>query len=202
MQISLSVLGPRESPTSRHDASISSEFCLCHLSWNMEREGGRVRAQLNVPLKAKRPPRSASPTSSEGSQQQPLGNEPSLPSLGRRPSILTFHALHSFVQRNNWVFEVLFPKCYSCPVSHQDVVCTRGIVVFLSCLHFPEGFCFLGLQWLLHSHSPAQFFVSVIQLSPVFSFDAFVQSLKEGVPVIIYQGRPLSFFFNVVDIDI
>ena len=45
-------------------------------------------------------------------------------------------------------------RCQSCLVSHQDVVFTRGIVVFFSgilgCLHFPEGFCFLGLLSLLN----------------------------------------------------
>ena len=44
----------------------------------------------------------------------------------------------------------------------------------LGCLHFLKGFCFLGLLRLLKPHSPAHFFVSIIQLSPVFSFDTFV----------------------------
>ena len=95
------------------------------------------------PSRARRPPRPASLPSFERSHPQPLGD-----------SILIFHALQGFIQRSSWIFEVLFPECQSCLVSSFDAAFTRGIVVFFSCilgcLHFPEGFCFLGILWLLH----------------------------------------------------
>ena len=67
---------------------------------------------------------------------------------------------------------------------------------------FQRAFCFLGLLWLLHSHSPAHFFVSLIHLSPIISFDAFLQRLTEGIPVVINQGEKPTLFFYVVDIDV
>ena len=71
----------------------------------------------------------------------------------------------------------------------------------LACLHFPDSFCFLGLLWLLHPHSPAHFFVGLIHLSPAFSFDAFVQRLTEGKTVGINQKGTPAPFCNVVDTD-
>ena len=68
-------------------------------------------------------------------------------------------------------------------------------------LHFPQS---LRLQWLLHSHRPAQIFVGPIHFSPVFSFDAFVQRLTESISVVINLERPhlsssmwLTYVFNV-----
>ena len=91
--------------------------------------------------------------------------------LGPRP-LRIFHTLQGLIQRNNWIFEVLFPKCSSCLDSSLDVVFTRGVVVFFSCilgcLHFPKGFCFLGLLWLLHTHCPAHFCRRQTTLSSLF----------------------------------
>ena len=83
----------------------------------------------------------------------------------------------------------------------------RGVVVFFSCIlgclpSFSRGFCFLGLLPLLDPDSPARFFVNIKKLSPVFSLDAFLQRLTEGVPVHIHQGRTPPLLFNVVDIDV
>ena len=119
--------------------------------------------------------------------------------LGPRPPIQNFHTLQDFVQRNNWIFEVLFPKCQSCLVSSFHIVFTREVVVsfcgILGCLHFPEGSCFFGPP--VASSPPTallNFIISIVKLSPVFSFDTFVQRLTECVPVVTNQGGPhLSF---------
>ena len=88
-------------------------------------------------------------TLSIGSKSPPL-RETLPPSTRAETSFLRFfHTPQGFIQRNNWIFEVLFPKCSSCLVSSSDVVFTRGIVVFFfSCI---LGFCFLGFLWLLNT---------------------------------------------------
>ena len=57
------------------------------------------------------------------------------PTTRPRPPKRFFHTLQGFVQCHIWIFEVLFPKCSSCLVSSQDVVFTRGVVVFRT---FPD----------------------------------------------------------------
>ena len=54
--------------------------------------------------------------------------------LGPRLPLRVFHTHQGFVQRNNWIFEVLFPKCQSCLVSSSDVVFPRGVAAFFSCI--------------------------------------------------------------------
>ena len=101
-----------------------------------------------------------------------------------------FHALWGFAQRNNGIVEVLrfFSGCCLCGLD-------RGILLLHPWLpSFSRVFCFLGILWLLHTHSPAQFFVSLIHLSPVFSFDTLRQRLTEGVSVVIHQVDPISLF--------
>ena len=121
--------------------------------------------------------------------------------LGPRPLVRFFHThtLQGFIQRNNWIFEVLCQNCdivsflplmlslrvgsqFSSPASVAAFIFQRAFAFWTSC-----G-CFT-------THSPAHFFVGVVKLSPVFSFDAFVQRLTGGVPVIISQERtpPLLF---------
>ena len=62
------------------------------------------------PSKAKRPPRSAFPTNFGGSRRQPFARHFLLQALGPRPPTRIFFTLQGFVQRNSWIFEVLFPK--------------------------------------------------------------------------------------------
>ena len=121
--------------------------------------------------------------------------------LGPRPPVRIVHTIQGFIQRNNWIFEVLFPKCSSCLVSSPHVVFTRGVVVFFSCilgcLHFPEGFCFLGLLWLLYSHSPTHFFVRTVHFSPSLLLRCLCttpdrrrasHNLPRGDPIFLLQG--------------
>ena len=67
--------------------------------------------------------------------------------LGPRPPVRILHTLQGFVLCHKWIFG------------------TQRIVVLFSRilgrLHLPVGFCFLGLLWLLNTHSPAHFFVSI-----------------------------------------
>ena len=53
---------------------------------------------------------------------------------------------------------------------------------------------------LLPQSCPTYFFVRKVHLFPIFSFDAFVQRMAEGIPVGFNQERTPSFLFNVVDI--
>ena len=100
-------------------------------------------------------------------------------SLGPRPSNTIFHTHTHFRALSSATIGSLMCSSQSANLVsflHPNVVFTRGVVVFFSCIlgchHFPECFCFLGLRWLLPT-APARFFVGVVQLSPVFSFDAF-----------------------------
>ena len=111
------------------------------------------------------------------------------------------HTFLCFVQRNNWVLEVFLPQLQSSLISSQNVLFASRIInsslpVF-GCFHGPQGFCLLGLLRLLYTHSPTHYLVGVIHFFPIFSFDAFVQHLAEGIPVSINQGRAPSFQLNV-----
>ena len=83
--------------------------------------------------------------------------------------------------------------------SSMDIVFTREVAVFFSCilgcLHFPEGFCFLGFMWLLYSHSPTHFFVRKVHFFPIFSFDAslYKASQKAYQSASTRRGPHLSF---------
>ena len=119
--------------------------------------------------------------------------------VGPRPLIRNFYPFQGFAQRDNRVFEVLFQMCQSCLASSLILSLRVGSKYYsaciLCCLNFPGGFGFLGLLCFLHSHSPAHFFVGLKHLSPVSSFDAFVQRLTEGTPVAIHpRGTPSLFF--------
>ena len=61
------------------------------------------------------------------------------------------------------------------------------------CFHGLEDFCLLSLLRLPYAHSPAQNLTGVMHVFPIFSFDAFVQRLTEGIPVSINQGRAPIF---------
>ena len=63
-------------------------------------------------------------------------------------SVLIFHALWGFDQRNNWIFEVLFPKCLSCFVSSFAVVFSQ--ILFFS-HHFPHS---SPMRLLFHNLPP------------------------------------------------
>ena len=126
----------------------------------------------------------------------PQGLEPTL--------ILTFNTLECFVQRSNWILEMLLPQLQSRFISAQNVFFATWIIkLFLSvfgCFDGPQSFCLLGLLRFLYTHSPAHYLVGVIHFFPIFSFNAFVQRLTEGLPITISQGRAPPFRFNVVDI--
>ena len=97
---------------------------------------------------------------------------------------------------------MFFPQLQSRFIPSRNVLfASRIIKLFLSvlgCFHGPQGFCLLGLLKLLYTHSPTHYLVGVKHFFPVFSFDAFVQRLTEGIPVSINQGR--AFRLNVLDI--
>ena len=68
-------------------------------------------------------------------------------------SVLTFHALQGFVQRNNRIFEVLLPQLLPSLISSQNVVFAHRVMeIFLpvfGCHHGPKGFRSLTLTVFL-----------------------------------------------------
>ena len=117
------------------------------------------------PSWAKRPPRSVFPTNFGGSQRPPLEI---VSSTRFRAKTLQ----HDFSTHFRALSSATFPKCSL--VSSQD---THQIVVFFSRLlgrlHFPEGFCFLGLLWLLKPPLTAL----LISLYASFHFPQFFPSM-------------------------
>ena len=109
-------------------------------------------------------------------------------------SVLIFHALWDFVQRNSYIFEMLFPQVQSRFVSSQNVILPSRIMKLsfsvLGCFHGPQGFCLLSLLRLLYTHSLTHYLVRVIHFFPIFPFDAFVQRLTD-IPVSINQEDPI-----------
>ena len=154
------------------------------------------------PSWAKRPPRSAFFHKLWRKQTPAIARHPSTNHSCRDLWFTTFHTFQRFIQRN-----IGSLRCFSQGANlvsflprmlSSRVGSLYSSPASLAAFIFQKGFSFLGFLWLLHPHSPAHFFVGIIQLSPVFFFDAFVQRLTEGVPVIINQGRtpPLLFFLK------
>ena len=131
------------------------------------------------PSRAKRPPRSASPTDFGGSLRRPLE-----------------------IDR---VFEVLFPQFQSRVTSSQNVVFVlwaTKILSTISCrLHPPKCSRFLTSVWLPYSRCPTQFFVVLVQFLPVSTFNTFLDRLAECMPISINQRWSPSFLRNVINID-
>ena len=79
------------------------------------------------------------------------------------------HALQSFVQCHNWVFEVLFPQFQPRLISSQNVVFSLWVIKILSSiscrLHLPKCPRFLTFTWLLNTCCPYSFLCSRTILS-------------------------------------
>ena len=85
---------------------------------------------------------------------QPRSNKSLEPTFSRNNELRrTFGASSS---ATNGSLRCSSQSAKSCFVSFPDIVSTRGIVVFFSCvlgcLYSPKGFCFLDFQWLLYPH--------------------------------------------------
>ena len=81
-------------------------------------------------------PKSAFPTNFRGNQRPPLRGTFHR-SLAPRTMIRIFHSFQGCVQRNSWIFEVLFPK-----------VLILSRVFTISCLHAWRRSIFLPPPWL------------------------------------------------------
>ena len=98
------------------------------LPWHVPLYGrcGVSKNYLSDSIRAKRPPKSASPHKTSEEANSSDWKNPSPKYFGPRPLIRIFHTLQGFVQRPNWIFEVFFPDtCSQTHCAANPVVLTR-----------------------------------------------------------------------------
>ena len=150
------------------------------------------------PSRGKRPPRSACPTNFEGSRHWPLRT---LPPQSTRAKTLE----HEFSTHFRALSNAMLSQSANLSRFFHRMLSSHGVAVFfsriLSCLHFPEGFCFLGLLRLLKPPQPCSFLCQNHITLPSLLLQCFHLTLGRRRASQHCQRRTTPRLCNVVDID-